>query len=50
MLKKILGNAIQCCQCQYGNYIMQYILEKGPKSEKDTLYEVLNRYPTKNSK
>jgi len=32
-----MKNCLQCCQCQYGNYIMQHLLEKGPQKEKDQL-------------
>lgn len=41
LLKKIMAKCLECCESQYGNYIMQHILEKGPHSEKDTLLDVL---------
>lgn len=36
-----MGSALKCCESQYGNYIMQYILEKGPQAEKGMLLDVL---------
>jgi len=41
LLKKIMAKCMECCESQYGNYIMQHILEKGPHTEKETLLEVL---------
>ena len=29
------------CESQYGNYIMQHILEKGPQPERDDLYNFI---------
>ena len=43
MLKKLMANTYQCCQCQYGNYLMQFILEKGPQEEKEILLQVLKK-------
>lgn len=43
MLKKLMANTYQCCQCQYGNYLMQFILEKGPQEEKEILFQVLKK-------
>lgn len=43
MVKKLMDTAYQCCQCQYGNYIMQYVLEQGPPEEKALLYDVLRK-------
>ena len=36
-----MENAIKLCECQYGNYIMQYILKSGPLSERTQLYEII---------
>ena len=36
-----MAKCLECCESQYGNYIMQHILEKGPHTEKETLLEVL---------
>ncbi len=36
-----MAKCMECCESQYGNYIMQHILEKGPGTEKETLLEVL---------
>jgi len=43
MLRKLMNKAIECCQCQYGNYIMQHLLERGPQAEKDMLLEILKK-------
>lgn len=41
ILKILLKNAAKACRCQYANYIMQYLLEKGPQQEKEELCEYL---------
>jgi hypothetical protein len=41
ILKVLLKNAHRACRCQYANYIMQYLLEKGPQQEKEELCEYL---------
>lgn len=33
-----MSNLIKLCECQYGNYIMQYILEKGPEDKKQRIF------------
>ena len=38
-----MGAIIPLCECQYGNYIMQHLIEKGPESEKEVLYEVIKK-------
>ena len=43
MLNKLMSSALKCCEDQFGNYIMQYILEKGPKTEKNMLLDVLKK-------
>lgn len=35
-----MQNCVKLCECQYGNYIMQHILEK-PSAEKTQLLNVL---------
>ncbi len=36
-----MERCFECCQSQYGNYVMQHVLEKGSSGEKDKLLEVL---------
>jgi len=41
MLQKIMSKCLECCESQFGNYIMQHVLEKGPHKEEEALLEVL---------
>lgn len=41
MLGNLMSSALKCCESQYGNYITQYILEKGPMAQKNQLLDVL---------
>ena len=41
MLSRLMKSALKCCEDQFGNYIMQYILEKGPQNEKGILLDVI---------
>lgn len=41
MLGNLMSSALKCCESQYGNYITQYILEKGPQAQKIQLLDVL---------
>jgi len=43
MLRKLMNRATDCCQCQYGNYIMQHLLERGPQAEKEMLLDILKK-------
>lgn len=36
-----MENLVSLCECQYGNYIMQYILENGLESEKKKILKVV---------
>ncbi|KRX09617.1 Armadillo-type fold [Pseudocohnilembus persalinus] len=36
---KLMDNLITLCECQYGNYIMQYILETGPDDKRSLILE-----------
>ena len=38
-----MGNIFPLCECQYGNYIIQHLIEKGPESEKQILYEAVKK-------
>jgi len=42
LMKKIMERCFECCQSQYGNYVMQHVLEKGSSAEKDKLLDVLS--------
>jgi pumilio RNA-binding family len=37
ILKKLLAMVVPLCKCQFGNYIMQYVVEHGPLEEKNTV-------------
>ena len=37
MLKRLLEMVVKLCKCQFGNYIMQYIVEHGPIEEKNAV-------------
>ena len=39
-----MSNLIRLCECQYGNYIMQYILEKGPPVEKNEILGIVREH------
>jgi len=44
ILKTLLKNNPRACACQYANYIMQYLLEKGPQPEKEELCDYLKSH------
>lgn len=37
ILKRLLEMVVPLCKCQFGNYIMQYIVEHGPVEEKNAV-------------
>lgn len=41
ILKKLLDMVVPLCKCQFGNYIMQYIVEKGPNEEKNAVLSIV---------
>lgn len=41
VLKKLLEMVVPLCKCQFGNYIMQYIVEHGPVEEKNAVLAVV---------
>ena len=43
ILRELFENIIHLCECQYGNYIIQHILELGPSEEKKFLLESIKR-------
>lgn len=41
IIEKLIENCVKLFEDQYGNYIMQYILEKGPAVQKNILFKII---------
>ena len=45
LLKRLSELIVALCHCQYGNYIIQYIVENGPLEEKNLIMvEIKNNF------
>ena len=42
-MKKLMDNIIRLSECQFGNYIIQHIIEKGPILEKDKVLSTIKQ-------
>ena len=42
-MKKLMDNIIRLSECQFGNYIIQHILEKGPPVEKEKVLSAIKQ-------
>lgn len=41
ILEKLMENNKKLCECQFGNYIMQHIIEKGPSAQKEKVLQTV---------
>lgn len=42
-MKKLMDNIIRLSECQFGNYIIQHIIEKGPPLEKEKVLSTIKQ-------
>jgi len=43
IMKKLMDNIIRLSECQFGNYIIQHIIEKGPPIEKEKVLSTIKQ-------
>lgn len=42
-MKTLMENIIRLSECQFGNYIIQHIIEKGPLEEKEKVLSTIKQ-------
>ena len=43
IVKTLMENIIRLSECQFGNYIIQHIIEKGPEEEKEKVLNTIKQ-------